>query len=167
MNKDERFRQLYAEHSSEIRKMLYHLAGPHQVDDLVQETFVKVWRYMDGFQGLSSWRTWIYRIAVNTAQDVLRRPSIKIAAGLPETHFENISGNQSATSDLKDLIRKGTERLSENLRPCFVLFYYQGLSVTEIAESLEIPEGTVKTRLHHAREKFIGFLRENGVDHEF
>ncbi len=157
-----RFQDWYVSHAPAVRNYLFRLAGASVLDDLVQETFLKVWRHMDSFDGRSNPRTWIHRIAHNVAIDRFRDK-------FPELHEAAVDRTAAygPSPELADLVTKALGALSETLRPTFTLFYHQGFSVIEVAETLEIPEGTVKTRLHHGREKFAEFLRQNGVEYEF
>lgn len=161
--KERRFQEWYSAYAPGLRNFLFRWAGGQGLDDLVQETFLKVWRAMDDFDGRAHPRTWIYRIGHNVAMDRHRRGQMEvvtIASDAPEARFE-------PTPELSDLITKGTAHLSETFRSAFVLYYFNDLGVADIAAILEIPEGTVKTRLAAARERFTEFLRENGVDYEF
>lgn len=159
--KEALFHEWYQEHAPGLRNYLFRLAGASALDDLVQETFLKVWRAMDGFDGRARPRTWIYRIGHNAAMDRFREKWPDLAADA-----EALAAASVPRPELKDLVTKGIGVLSETLRPAFVLHYQLEFSVAEVAAILEIPEGTVKTRLLAAREKFIAFLRQNGVDHE-
>jgi len=160
------FRQWYQEQAPAVRRYLFLLAGASHVDDLVQETFLRVWRHMDSFEDRSTVKTWIHRIATNTAMDRFRKAGPdKLAVELEVSETELTA--PETPYELKDLVRKGLESLSETLSAAFVLHYLQDFSVSEIAQILEIPEGTVKTRLYHGREKMIEFFRQNGVDNDF
>lgn len=160
--KESLFQSWYRDFAPGLRNYLFRLSGASALDDLVQETFLKVWRAMDGFEGRAEPRTWIYRIAHNTAMDRFRDKWPD-----PVEDVESLMGSNLPRPELADLIAKGTADLTETLRPAFILHYQLEFTVAEIAEVLEIPEGTVKTRLKAAREKFIAFLRQNGVDHGF
>lgn len=160
LNEEERqsfFKELYELHNSHIRKTLYWMAGPNAVDDLVQETFLKAWKALPNFKRQSSPKTWLHRIALNTTYDFLRKNGKKLEAQDIHTH---------ETHDTRDVIIKGVQNLSENHRGPFVLFYQLGHSQDEIAELLNIPKGTVKSRLHTARNQFTEFLKQNGVSYE-
>lgn len=161
-SKDALFQEWYRDYAPGLRNFLFRIAGASPLDDLVQETFLKVWRAMDGFDGRAQPRTWIYRIAHNTAMDRFRQKWPD-----PSDEIESLVGATEPRPELADLIAKGVGVLSETLRPAFVLHYQLEFSVADIAGILDVPEGTVKTRLKAAREKFIEFLRQNGVEHEF
>ena len=169
-NKEALFRQWYADYSPSLRKYVFHLVGRDRTDDVVQECFLKVWRAMDQFENAAQPKTWIHRIAHNAAIDVLRKVPLVLVEDIDvpsSTLRVNQQSDESASQpELADLIAKGIASLSETLRPAFILHYQVGLSIHEVAAIIEVPEGTVKTRLLHAREKFGAFLRAGGVDHD-
>ena len=154
------FQAIYKEHAAYVRKTVYWLVHDDAVvDDVVQDVFIRVWRSIDRFRNQSSLRTWMYRISVNAAHEHFRRAP----RAAPEPEFP-MHGEDALS--MNELIRKGILRLPEKLRSVFVLFYKQELSLEEVAESLQIPLGTVKSRLFNARNSFIEHLKRNGVDYE-
>lgn len=162
----ETFQVLYADHHRHVRKTLYWMVGMEPVDDLCQEVFLKVWKSQKHFRSRSTSRTWIHRITVNVALDYLRKhqhSSLKQQVDLEES-----TPGLTVTSsvEIRQVIELGVAKLDEGLRVCFVSFYKLGLTISEIAESLQIPEGTVKSRLFNARNQFVAFLNQNGVSYE-
>lgn len=155
------FRGLYENHQMALRRTLSGIVGREHCDDLIQEVFLRAWRSWDNFRGDSQVKTWLHRIAVNAALDSKKKMSPVLV--------ENFDTEMSPDDDperenlLADLIEKGLAVLSEEQRTAFVLYYRSEFSVEEIAETLEIPEGTVKSRLFKGRERFVEFLRRNGV----
>ncbi len=154
------FKTYYQEYQAFVRTVIYWTVRDAHVDDLVQETFLKAWKNFDRFKGESQFKTWIYRIAINTCYDYLRtKPKISdLEIDHQTARKENL--------ELRDLITQGLSQLSEKHREVFILFYKLELTAVEISQILSTSEGTVKSRLHYAREQFVKFLKDNGVDDE-
>ncbi len=157
--KKEVFNKLYYDNADFIRSAIYWMVRNQNVDDIVQDTFLKAWNKFDSFQNQSSFRTWLYRIAMNTTYDHLRKNKVTL-----ENEIDSVSINED--SELKDLISKALLRLSLKHREVFILFYKFEYSQKEIAETLSISEGTAKSRIHYAKDKFTTFLKDNGVENE-
>ncbi len=138
------------------------MVGAQPLDDLVQETFVKIWKTRHKFKGDSEIRTWIYRIAVNTAKDYLKKKSrdLKLIVESREPQPE------TSSLELREGIEKSIQLMDMPTKAPFVLFYKMGLSVKEVAESLELPPGTVKSRLHKGRKEFLENLKKLGFEYD-
>ena len=159
MIKSYRFKKYYQAHQEFVRVTIYWMVRSEVANDLVQETFIKAWKNFDNFNHKSSFKTWIYRIAMNTTYDYLR--------GVKEstTEVEMTSDSFEDGLELKDLLDYALSQIDLNSREVFVLYFKLEYSIKEIGEILGIPEGTVKSRLFKAREKIGQILKENGVDH--
>lgn len=144
-----------------------------EVHDVAQETFIKAYRALANFRGDSQFYTWLYRIAVNTSKNHLvsrgrRPPSSDIDAEEADFYAgaEALRDNESpeasmATEQLETAIFEALERLPEDLRTAITLREMDGLSYEEIAEAMDCPIGTVRSRIFRAREaidKHIGPL---------
>ncbi len=134
--------------------------------DLTQEVFIKAYKNLDRFRLESSFYTWIYRIGMNLAIDHLRKFSKRRASeyddgiasrdsdgGLAEGHTRGDPGRNLERKQLNETIMSALQKLSEDHRQVILLREIEGLSYKEIAEALEIPEGTVMSRLYYARRK--------------
>lgn len=150
----------YQENNEFLRAAIYWMVRREIADELVQEAFVKGWKSFGKFKKEASFRTWIYRIAMNTTYDYLRKHGKQI-----EVEYEELAVEKKQEG-LKDLISKALMKLNLKQREVFILYYKLEYTSKEISDLLDISEGTVKSRLHHAREIFKDFLKENGVDHE-
>jgi len=142
------------------------LKGAHynDVEDVAQEAFIKAYRALPNFRGESAFYTWLYRIAVNTAKNHLIASSRKpqgIEAELEEAEqFDSAFGlrdnetpeSHAQTEQLQACIHESINSLSEELKAAITLREFDGLSYEEIAEILECPVGTVRSRIFRARE---------------
>ncbi len=139
--------------------------------DITQESFVKAYRNLDRFRLDSSFYTWLYRIAMNCAIDLLRRRKVrrhsefneeigqKDSAGMmDDSHSKMNPGKDLERKRLRKKIFAALDELSEDHRQILVLREIEGLSYEEIAETMEIPEGTVMSRLFYARRKMQSLL---------
>ncbi len=156
------FPELYNEYQSMIRAVIYRISGRLDLDDLVQEAFVKVWKSQTSFKGQSSLKTWIYRISVNVAIDHCRKKKEFLE------YRDESSPNPKGTGkeqilDHKDLVKKLFLSLDTMQRTLLTLQAVEGLTISEIAEVMDLPEGTVKSKLFYAKEKASSFLIKKGV----
>jgi RNA polymerase sigma factor (sigma-70 family) len=162
------FRQLYQRHHSRVRAILYQL-GPGQpdgsLDDLVQEVFVRAWRGLPNFRATAQFSTWLYRIAYNVAAD--RRAALakdrRRAQALQQAAPAHHTDPDLLTLHYQDLVARGLAALSADHRAVLVLHDLEALPQKEIAAILNIPIGTVKSRLFHARAALRQFLTDQGV----
>ena len=156
------FRVLYRRHQSRVRQIIYQLCDPISLDDLVQEVFLRAWKGLPKFRQSAQFSTWLYRIAWNVASE--RRQALAQDRSRLQTIAQNIA-TQHDDPDLlqlhyQDLVRAGLRFLSEDHRAVLVLHDLEELPQKEVAEILEIPVGTVKSRLFHARSGMRKFLEE-------
>ncbi len=159
------FRLLYRRHQHRVRQILYQLCDPVTLDDLMQEVFLRAWKGLPKFRQNSQFSTWLYRIAWNVAAD--RRQTLAKDRSRLQTISQSIL-TQHDDPDImhlhyQDLVRKGLSILSEEHRSVLVLHDLEELPQQEVAEILDIPVGTIKSRLFHARSKMRKFLEASGV----
>lgn len=133
--------------------------------DAVQDTFLTVFRKADRFQAKSAFSTWLYRVAVNTCYDHLRRAKRKQADRLPETHdpVDIAAGDEFGSIEVRPDIEAALATLSDEFRAVVVLVDMQGMSLEQASDTLEVPTGTIKSRLFRARKllaKQLGNLVE-------
>ena len=168
------FRLLYQRYQQRVRSTLYQLCGSALLDDLVQEVFLKVWKGLPKLKNAKYFSTWLYRISWNVATDRRR----KLARGQEKTSLNeklwekevnsNKSTNVESAPDLmqlhyRDLVQRGLSNLSFEHRAVLVLHDLEDLPQKQVAEILNIPVGTVKSRLFHARNSFKKFLEQQGI----
>jgi RNA polymerase sigma-70 factor (ECF subfamily) len=133
-------------------------------EDVVQEAFVKAYKNLKGFRGDSSIYTWLYRIAVNTAHNHLRRATRKTEVDFDEVapviEARNPNPAESAANvELGEAIDGAIQNLPPRQREVFMLHYFERLTHREIAEILGVTEGAVKANFFHAVQKLKGALR--------
>lgn len=133
--------------------------------DVVQEAFIKVYKNLDGFEGTSSFYTWLYRIVMNLAIDKVRaevrdQKLVEFderfagdSAESPSTALGQNPLRRALRSELSGRIREALDELPEYHQVAIVLREVEGLSYEEIAEVMDCPKGTVMSRLFHARRK--------------
>jgi RNA polymerase sigma-70 factor, ECF subfamily len=129
-------------------------ADANLAEEAAQEAFIRAWQRLYSYKPQFSFRSWIFSIAVHTAQDALRRPSkevdidrmpLEAPGGKPEVELE--------AKDRRVLVQSAVLALSPACRGVLILREYEGLSYQEIAAALDIPIGTVMSRLNYARSQ--------------
>lgn len=169
------FQQLYRRYQPRVRATLYQLCGNEMLDDLLQEVFFRVWRGLPKLRQPAYFSTWLYRICWNVATDGRRQfAKRQLERELTLTDSEdapamdhNLSRPQD-TPDLmqlhyQDLVKRGLETLSLDHRVVLVLHDLEDLPQKEIGQILQIPTGTVKSRLYYARNAIRQYLQQQGV----
>lgn len=151
--------QIYNEQLDLVRGVLFRIIGAQEIDDATQEVFVKIWRHLDRFEKNSNFKTWVYRIAVNVGLDFLRKRKRRRELN----QFDELkTASQNGTVKDQELLLKALDLISEDHRVVIVLHYFEDLSLNEISESLDLPIGTVKSRLFHAKKVLRDCLRQLG-----
>jgi RNA polymerase sigma-70 factor (ECF subfamily) len=149
------FEQLYEMHGARLKSIAYHIVGNRQdAEDAVQETFLKLYRAIQGFQGQSSIGTWLCRIAINVCYDLTRKRRRETEAPAEERS----AGNHQVT--LRVALQDALRRINPRHRMVFLLFEVEGLRHAEIASILEVPEGTSKAWLFEAKKELKRLLTE-------
>ena len=147
---DRQLRELIDEHSDAVFRVAYGILHDRGLaEDVVQETMVKAWESLGSFRGDSSTRTWVLRIAHNTAISALRRRRDQSMA--PEDLPARPGSDDAAARANLTAVRDALDGLDEVTRSIVVLREVEGLSYQQIADALEVPVPTVKTRLLRAR----------------
>jgi RNA polymerase sigma-70 factor (ECF subfamily) len=140
-----------------------YLRDQDEVQDVAQEAFIKAYRALPRFRGDSAFYTWLYRIAINTAKNHLvsrsrRPPDSDVDVDMEEgSYHESLSDmvnpeNSLATDQLEAVVYKAIDDLAEDLKVAVTLREFEGLSYEEIAEVMDCPVGTVRSRIFRARE---------------
>mgnify|MGYP003382614608 CR=1 FL=1 len=167
---EDAFAELFRRHTVPVFRLAVSILGrgyEAEAEDVAQEVFMKVHRALASFRGDAKVGTWIYRITFNQAINVkararFRRPHLDDAA-LPEAVAQEpgpLSLLETAERD-RSLI-ECIQALPEVYQSALRLYYWLGASVAEVAELLDVPENTVKSYLHRARQLLDGMLKERG-----
>jgi len=142
------------------------LGDPDEAEDVAQEVFVRAYRSLGKFRGASSFHTWLYRIASNLAIDVARKRkrqdntaySLDAPMEMGDEEYDREIPDESRAPDqiseqkqVQSIVRQAVMGLPDKLRDVMVLYELQGESYEDIADILEVPLGTVKSRLFNAR----------------
>jgi len=159
------FRELVLEHSHAMFRLAWRLTSDESTaEDVVQEAFIKAWRNIGSFRMESSFKSWLHRITVNTAMDYLRKQSRRKKFETEEPEWD--PGLKSAVMPSHDAqidIRKQTEAammdLSEIERSALMLKHFEGHSINEISQILEITTGACKQAIFRAVKKMRIALR--------
>ncbi len=161
-------RVLFSRHQPRLHRFLLRMVRDETVaEDAVSDTFLDVWRQAGDFSGRSQVTTWLMSIARFKALSVLRR---RRDLGLDEEWAAGIEDEADTPEVISQKLDKGAairlcmDRLGREHREVIDLVYYHEASIGEVAEIVGIPEGTVKTRLFHARKKLAELLQAAGID---
>jgi RNA polymerase sigma-70 factor, ECF subfamily len=165
------FGELASRHYESVVRVVYRLCGNVQIaEDATQEAFIRAWINLPDYQPVAPFRNWVYRIAVNTALDILRqKPEESIETNESLIMMaEKSTGPEAATIEKEEveMVQAAVRGLPEASRAVLVLREYGELSYSEIASVLEIPVGTVMSRLNYARSNLRETLMEKRLETE-
>ncbi|MFI5272685.1 MAG: RNA polymerase sigma factor [Ktedonobacterales bacterium] len=152
------FERIYDEFKVPIFNYIYHLVGSReQADDLMQDTFMKAFKALPKMDANLKLSAWLYRIAMNTSYDALRRR--KLIAWLPWQALDHEpadveSADPQVTVGTSELVRAALQRMPKHYRSALLLYTQDGFSYAEIAATLKIAESGVKMYLSRARHSF-------------
>ena len=148
----------------------YLVGGGQDAEDIAQEVFVSAYRALAGFQGRAQFTTWLYGIMLNSVRSYWRRRKkvtvLSVGAGDEDDDpGVQLSAQQDGPAEMSvraervRVVQAAIAGLDEDLREIIVLRDIQGLSYEELAEALELPDGTVKSRLYRARRELMERLK--------
>jgi RNA polymerase sigma-70 factor (ECF subfamily) len=147
-----------------VNLVMRYVRDPDLALDITQEAFIKAYRALPRFRGDSAFYTWMYRIAVNTAKNHLaaqrRRPmDVELDMQDPEQYDLHAKLKETDTpegvtlsNELKEIVERAIAALPEDLRTAIILRELEGMSYEEIAQTMECPVGTVRSRIFRARD---------------
>lgn len=160
--------QLYVRYSTRTLRFLERMMGNRAMaEEVMNEVFLAAWQGAGRYEGRSEPLTWLLSIAHNKAVSALRKKqgvTTLLDAAAEVSDPGDTPDIAVQKQDKGAIIRACMDRLSAEHRTILDLVYYQERSVSEAAEILSIPEGTVKTRMFHARKKLSELLVARGVD---
>jgi RNA polymerase sigma-70 factor, ECF subfamily len=167
------FDLLVAKYQRKIFRLLSRLIRDSaEIEDVAQEAFIKAYRALPNFRGESAFYTWLYRIAINTAKNHLvsqgRRAPTTTDADIEDAetfddgdHLRDLNTPDSMllSKQVAEAVNRAIDKLPEDLRTAIVLREIEGLSYEEIAETMNCPIGTVRSRIFRAREAIAHELK--------
>ncbi|MDB4878023.1 MAG: polymerase sigma factor, sigma-70 family [Gemmatimonadetes bacterium] len=180
--RDSAFRELIRRYERPVFSLIYRMVRDRELaEDLAQDTFIKVLNHIDRYRPEFKLSSWLFKIANNVAIDHLRRrqldtvsidgsPHAQTADAVEATRFDVVDQQESALDEMeaRELgasIEKAIAGLRPEYRSCIMLRHVEGRSYEEIAATLDLPLGTVKTYIHRARHELreaLEHLKEGG-----
>lgn len=151
-------RELLRLYQRPLSAFLYRHTGGREVEDLYQETWLRVVKHAGKFDGSKRFSTWLFQIAVNLCRDWHRRRSLLEPSGRPSEPGSADVNHVETTLDAEALLA----RLPENQREVVILRFFHDMSEQEMSVVLDCPRGTVKSRLHNALTR----MAQTGGDSE-
>jgi len=150
------YEQLYEKHVGRVFALCVRICKDRDMaEDLAQEAFILAWRKLDSFRGDSAFGSWIYRIATNTALSYLRKQKpFQNSLDIDDTEEQAMPHDVSSQMGLEAAIAL----LPVGARTVFVLYSLEGYTHNEIAEKLDIAQGSSKAQLHRARQLLMAHL---------
>ena len=165
--------ELVRHHHPGVVNVVYRMCGDIQLaEDAAQDAFIQAWLHLPSFRPGTSLRNWLYRIAVNAALDVIRREPKQPFADLETLSMPDPQAGPEAVLLQKErtlAVQQAILSLTEASRAVLVLREYGGLSYQEISAALDIPLGTVMSRLNYARDRLKELLAPqfNNMENEY
>ncbi len=149
------FSELVRIHSKGVLNVVYRMCGDMLIaEDAAQETFIRAWQNLPSYRPQTPFRNWLYRIAFNAGMDMLRKEKRILPDDIEDMNLtDGQPGIESMVSQQErtTLVQKAILSLPDASRAVLVLREYEGLSYQEISSTLDIPVGTVMSRLNYAR----------------
>jgi RNA polymerase sigma-70 factor, ECF subfamily len=180
------FRELIRRYERPVFSLIFRMVRDRELaEDLSQDTFVKVLNHIDRYRPEFKLSSWLFKIANNVAIDHLRRrqldtvsmsgsPHAETTEAIEATSFDIVAQQESALAEMEarelgSAIEQAIAKLRPEYRSCIMLRHVEGRSYEEIAATLDLPLGTVKTYIHRARHELrraLGHLREGAQAEE-
>lgn len=162
------FRQLFVRHRQDVTRIVFRMLGPSaDVEDVVQDVFLNVYRSLPSFRGDSKFSTWLYRLTTNVTRMHLRRgrsrprfADVEVPEAPRESRPPDGPDEQVERAERVRALYRLLETLSEKKREVLILHDLEGVPAKEIAELIGIPVLTVRTRLFYARKELYAALAE-------
>lgn len=162
-NDERAFSRLMEKYLPQVRRyfLVQTMGNQATSDDLTQETFIKAWQGIGGFRGLSSFSTWLYRIAYNTFINYTR------GKGNPTTPIDEehtayeIPDEGPPLYEQEKALQKAVYSLNEKERHCITLFYFEEMSIKEIQKITGYPAGSIKAYLSRGRDRLEKILKSD------
>jgi RNA polymerase sigma-70 factor (ECF subfamily) len=154
---------LVRRHAAPLARFLASAGAGEEVEDLVQETFLRAFRRIETFKGVSSFRTWLMTIGSNLLKDSWRRRVRRPVVSLEDRNLVDESSDpqgEAVAGDLAQRLGAGVQRLPRMQRDVFLLRAQQGMEYEEIAAALDTTTGAARVHYHHAVKRLKALLAE-------
>lgn len=156
----ERLEQIFRDYYQLIYRVAFSQVKNHaDAEDITQEVFLKIIRHDMRYQSMEHERAWIVRVTINLCRDLLKSKWHRTSVSMEDVS-EAQRGSCENFTEIQDDMMWAVLQLPEKYRNCLYLFYYEDYSIKEIAQSLEMPENTVKTNLKRGRQALKEFLEK-------
>ena len=160
----DQFDRLYEAYADDVLRMAYfYLADRHKAEDVCQDVFVKLYTHGHDIEPGRE-KAWLLRVTVNCCRDIWRGAWLRrVVLGAPSLEIVPSQEETVEQREEKAAVMRAVQRLPAVFKETILLHYYQGLGISEIAQALGLPEGTVSSRLSRARKKLEALLKEEEI----
>ena len=158
-----RFETLYEQYGNDVLRMAHFYLGDRQrAEDVCQDVFVKLYLHADTIEPGKE-KAWLLRVTVNACRDLWRGAWVKrVILGSPAFELVPAPDEIGKMTDQQELM-SAVNQLPANFKEVILLHYYQGYGINEIAEMMDLPEGTISSRLSRGRKKLESILKGGDV----
>ena len=158
---DAQFASLYDQYADDVLRMAYfYLADRHKAEDVCQDVFVKLYTHGKSIEPGRE-KAWLLRVTVNSCRDLWRGAWLRrVVLGAPALEIIPAQDDAIEKREEKAELMRAVNKLPSVFRETVLLHYYPGLGISEIAQMLGLPEGTISSRLSRARKKLEVLLKE-------
>ena len=158
---NEQFEQLYAQYADDVLRMAYfYLADQQKAEDVCQDVFVKLYTRGEAIAPGRE-KAWLLRVTVNCCRDLWRSAWLKrVVLGAPTLDIMPAQEESIEQREEKAELMRAVQKLPAPFKETILLHYYQDMGISEIAQMLNLPEGTISSRLSRARKKLESLLKE-------
>ncbi len=160
---EEYFEELYTQYADDVLRMSYfYLGDRQQAEDVTQDVFVRLFTATPVLEPGKE-KGWLLKVALNRCRDIWRNAWMRrVVLGSPAMELTPAPGDLDDRMERREML-SAIHRLPADFRDVILLHYYQGYGISEIAEMLNIPEGTISSRLSRGRKKLEEILKESGI----
>ena len=161
---NEQFESLYAQYADDVLRMAYfYLADRQKAEDVCQEVFIRLYTHGSTIEPGKE-KAWLLRVTVNCCRDLWRGAWLKrVVLGAPTLELIPSEDDDIEKREEKAELMRAIQKLPTAFRETVLLHYYQGFGIAEIAQMLDLPEGTISSRLSRARKKLEILLKEEAT----
>lgn len=161
---DAQFASLYDQYADDVLRMAYfYLADRHKAEDVCQDVFVKLYTHGKSIEPGRE-KAWLLRVTVNSCRDLWRGAWLRrVVLGAPALEIIPAQDDAIEKREEKAELMRAVNKLPAAFREAVLLHYFEGLGIAEIAQMLDLPEGTISSRLSRARKKLEVLLKEEAT----